>query len=77
MPRAACRVPGTRHAAHGTLFAAPACVIRRVSAFLGIVALVAVALLLMWRVYAHHRGVDSDENAVVWRIEEKICQTLS
>jgi len=27
--------------------------------------LVAVALLLMWRVYAHHRGSESDESAVV------------
>jgi len=40
-------------------------VLRRVAAFAGIVLLVAVALLLMWRVYAHHRQTESDEIAVV------------
>ena len=51
--------------------------VRRITAFLGIVLLLAVALLLMWRVYTHHRDVESDENAVVDRMEGKIFQTLS
>lgn len=41
------------------------------------VALVVVALLLMWRVYAHHRGTDSDENAVVELSMANFGTTLS
>ena len=50
--------------------------VRRITAFLGILLLLVVALLLLWRIYTRHR-VESDENAVVYRIEGKIFQTLS
>jgi hypothetical protein len=35
---------------------------RRISAMLGIVVIVALALLLMWRVYLHHRAAGDDED---------------
>ncbi|GAC1394862.1 MAG: hypothetical protein NVSMB68_11180 [Thermoanaerobaculia bacterium] len=40
---------------------------RRVSAVLGIVLIVGLAVLLMWRVYLHHRagGDEDDEPGVI------------
>lgn len=40
---------------------------RRVTALLGIIMIVGLALLLMWRVYLHHRagGDEDDEPGVI------------
>jgi hypothetical protein len=39
---------------------------RRLTAMLGIIVIVGLALLLMWRVYLHHRsGSDDDEPGVI------------
>lgn len=40
---------------------------RRISAVLGILAIVVLVLLLMWRVYLHHRagGDEDDEPGVI------------
>jgi hypothetical protein len=45
---------------------------RRVSAFIGMVLLVAVIVMLVWRVYAHHRsGSDGDvTNSVIAKTAE-------
>jgi hypothetical protein len=41
---------------------------RRLAALSGIVVIVGLLLLLMWRVYLHqHMGVDDDESSVVLR----------
>jgi hypothetical protein len=43
---------------------------RRVSAVLGIVVILSLAILLMWRVYLHHRaaGDTDDEPGVIARL---------
>ena len=50
----------------GTVVARTVSVARRVTALFGMVALVALLVVLAWRVYLHHEhGVPADEPAVV------------
>ena len=46
---------------------------RRLTALLGILVMVALALALMWRVYLHHRaGGGDDEMGVIARVTHTI-----
>jgi hypothetical protein len=36
--------------------------LRRLTAFLGMLLLVAIVTMLVWRVYLHHRAADSDDD---------------
>lgn len=50
----------------GTPVARRGSVARRVTAFLGIVAIVLIVLAVMWRVYRHHQsGAPRDEPTIV------------
>ncbi|MDQ6799224.1 MAG: hypothetical protein M3041_00135 [Acidobacteriota bacterium] len=50
----------------GTTVADAGAMARRVTAFAGMVALIGLLVVLVWRVYLHHQqGVPSDEPAVV------------
>ena len=57
----------------------PIAVLRRLAAFVAMLLLVAIVLLLLWRVYLHHTRVESEETSVVGlrTTEEKIFRTLS